>query len=85
MEYEDLIQDLVAAGAMAFPNRKAEYPDVGDDAVGMVANAYAAAEKKVRAAPATVHSMRVKRVWRKRGGRARELQRRGLQTMQSDV
>jgi hypothetical protein len=58
MEYEDLIQDLVAAGAMAFPNRKAEYPDVGDDAVGMVANAYAAAEKKVRAAPATVHSMR---------------------------
>ena len=50
MEYEDLIQDLVKAGAMAFPDRSGAYPDVGDDAVGLVANAAAAAEKKVRGA-----------------------------------
>jgi len=54
MEYEDLIQDLVKAGAMAFPDRGGLYPDVGDDAVGMVENAYREAEKKVRPR-STVH------------------------------
>jgi hypothetical protein len=55
IEYEDLIQDLVKAGAMAFPDRGGLYPDVGEDAVGLVENACREAEKKVRPR-STVHS-----------------------------
>ena len=36
IEYEDMIQEVVAAGALAFPDRKNLYPDAGEDAVGMV-------------------------------------------------
>lgn len=46
IEYEDMIQELVAAGALCFPDRTAKYPDVGDDAVSMVEKAMQEAEKK---------------------------------------
>merc|ERR1712222_233591 len=36
MEIEDMISELVKAGALAFPARSGKLPDVGDDAVTAV-------------------------------------------------